>query len=151
MKFPFASNPFYFNFEHKMISWNHQKTIKMTKIMWNLSFIESPMKNHESLLQVTNRLIEFIKKEEVTYDCFSLIGAENIPGFINITKVITINPDEEEIWINQVTYKDREHRTLVVEKISKDKECQDIYEEFIRLLTPGTGFISGEFRNLAGG
>lgn len=114
-------------------------------------FYRVPKKNHESLLQVTNRLIEFIKKEEVVYDCFSLIGAENIPGFINITKVITINPDEEEIWINQVTYKDREHRTLVVEKISKDKECQDIYEEFIRLLSPGTGFISGEFRNLAGG
>lgn len=114
-------------------------------------FYRVPKKNHESLLQVTNRLIEFIKKEEVVYDCFNLIGAENIPGFINITKVITINPDEEEMWINKVTYKDREHRTLVVEKISKDKECQDIYEEFIGLLTPGTDFISGEFRNLAVG
>jgi len=114
-------------------------------------FYRVPKNNHESLLQLTNRLIEFIKKEEVTYDCFSLISAENIPGFINITKVITIHPDEEEIWINKVTYKDREHRTRVVEKISKDKKCQDIYEDFMKLLTPGTGFISGEFRNLAGG
>jgi hypothetical protein len=50
-----------------------------------------------------------------------------------------------------VTYKGRKHRTEVVEKISKDKECQDIYEEFIKLITPGTEFINGEFRNLVGG
>jgi hypothetical protein len=35
------------------------------------------------------------------YDCFSLINAENIPGFVKVTKIIPINPDEEEyglIW-----------------------------------------------------
>jgi hypothetical protein len=47
-----------------------------------------------------------------------------------------------------VTYKDRQHRSKVVEKISKDKECQDIYEEFMKLMTPSTEFVNGEFRNL---
>ncbi len=113
-------------------------------------FYRVPKKNHESLLLLTNRLIELLKKEEIYYECFGLISDENIPGFTNITKVISINPDEEEIWINMVTYKGRNHRTEVVEKISKDKECQDIYEEFMKLLTPGTGFINGEFRNMVG-
>jgi hypothetical protein len=73
---------------------------------------------------------------------------ENIPGFVNVTKIIPINNDEEEIRINMVTYKDR-HRPLdVVEKISKDKECLGIYEELVKLLTPDTGFINGEFKNL---
>jgi hypothetical protein len=47
-----------------------------------------------------------------------------------------------------VTYKDRHHRLDVVEKISKNRECLDIYEELMKLLTPGTGFINGEFKNL---
>ena len=66
-------------------------------------FFRVPKKNHESLLRLTYRLIELFKKEEVTYDCFGLNNAEEIPGFINITKIIPINPDEEEIWINMVT------------------------------------------------
>ena len=49
-----------------------------------------------------------------------------------------------------VTYKHQQHRAEVVEKISKDKECQDIYEQFMKLLTPGNEFINGEFKNLAG-
>ncbi|WP_458719749.1 hypothetical protein [Candidatus Nitrosocosmicus sp. R] len=112
-------------------------------------FYRVPKNNHESLLGVTTRLKDFIQKEEeVTYDCFSLISAENIPGFVNVSKIIPINPDDEEIWINMVTYKDQQHRLDVVEKISKDKECLDIYEELMKLLTPGTGFINGEFKNL---
>ena len=47
-----------------------------------------------------------------------------------------------------VTYRDRQHRLDVVEKISKDKRCLDIYEELMKLLTPDTGFINGEFKNL---
>lgn len=92
--------------------------------------------------------MEFIKKEEVSYKSFSLIGTDNIPGFSNISKVISINPGEEEIWINMVTYKNRKHRTKVIEKISTDKECLDIYEELMQLLVPGTGFINGEFRSV---
>ncbi len=91
-----------------------------------------------------------LKKENVSYQCFGLNSSEKIPGFINITRIIPINPDEEEIWINMVTYQHQQYRAEVVEKISKDKECQDIYEEFMKLLTPGTEFINGEFKNLSG-
>ena len=111
-------------------------------------FYRVPKKNHEALLSLTNRLIDLFKKEEVIYDCFGLNNAKEIPGFVNITKIIPINTEEEEILINVVTYKGREHRTKVVEKISKDKECLDIYEDLMKLLTPGTGFINGEFKNL---
>lgn len=134
-----------------MIVMGSSENDKETKNYVEFVFYRVPKKNHESLLHVTNRLIELLKKEEVCYECFGLISAEKIPGFINLSRIIPINTDEEEIWINMVTYKGRKHRTEVVEKISKDKECQDIYEEFIKLITPGTEFINGEFRNLVGG
>lgn len=66
------------------------------------------------MLQLTNQLIELFKKVEVIYDCFGLNNAEEIPGFINISKIISIGPDEEELWINMVTYKDQQHRAGVV-------------------------------------
>lgn len=111
-------------------------------------FYRVPKKNHEKLVLITKRLIEFIKKEEVVHKCYGLIGTDNIPGFSNISKVIPINPQEEDIWINMITYKNREHRTKVIENISNNKECLDIYEVFMQLLTPGTGFVNGEFRDI---
>ncbi len=134
-----------------MIVMGSSENNQETKNYVEFVFYRVLKKNHESLLQVTNRLIELIKKEEVFYECFDLISAEKIPGFTKVSRIIPINTDEEEIWINMVTYKGRKHCNEVVEKISKDKECQDIYEEFIKLITPGTEFINGEFRNLVGG
>ena len=133
-----------------MIIMDSSENNKDTKNYVEFVFYRVPRKNHELLLKVTTRLIELLKKENVSYECFGLNSSEKIPGFINITRIIPINPDEEEIWINMVTYKHQQHRAEVVEKISKDKECQDIYEEFMKLLTPGTEFINGEFKNLAG-
>lgn len=133
-----------------MIIMDSSENNKDTKNYVEFVFYRVPRKNHELLLKVTTRLIELLKKENVYYECFGLNSSEKIPGFINITRIIPINPDEEEIWINMVTYKHQQHRAEVVEKISKDKECQDIYEEFMKLLTPGTEFINGEFKNLAG-
>ena len=143
-----GNNSFYFMFEHKMIIMESSENNKDTKNYVEFVFYRVLKKNHESLLQVTNRLIELLKKEKVTYDCFGLISAEKIAGFTSITKIIPINPEEEDIWINMVTYKDRQHRSEVIGKISNDKECRDIYEEFMKLITPNTEFINGEFRNL---
>ncbi len=133
-----------------MIIMDSSENNKDTKNYVEFVFYRVLRKNHELLLKVTTRLIELLKKENVSYECFGLNSSEKIPGFINITRIIPINPDEEEIWINMVTYKHQQHRAEVVEKISKDKDCLDIYEEFMKLLTPGTEFINGEFRNLAG-
>lgn len=133
-----------------MIIMDSSENNKDTKNYVEFVFYRVPRKNHELLLKVTTRLIELLKKENVSYECFGLNSSEKIPGFINITRIIPINPDEEEIWINMVTYKHQQHRAEVVEKISKDKECQDIYEQFMKLLTPGNEFINGEFKNLAG-
>jgi hypothetical protein len=69
-------------------------------------------------------LIGLFKKEQVIYDCFGLNNAEEILGFINISKIISIDPDEEELWINMVTYKDQQHRAGVVKKYQKIKNVK---------------------------
>ena len=70
---------------------------KETKNYVEFVLYRVPKKNHESLLEVTNRSIELLKKEEVCYECFGLISAEKIPGFINLSRIIPINTDDEEI------------------------------------------------------
>ena len=59
---------------------------------------------------------------------------------------MSANHDDEEIWINMVSYKGRQHREEIVEKISNDKECQEIYGKLMSLITPASKFTNGEFR-----
>jgi hypothetical protein len=92
-----------------MSNLDHAKDPVKIKGHTEFVFYRVPKNNHESLLQITTRLNEFIQKEGVTYDCFSLISVENILGFVNVTKIIPINNDEEAVWINMVKYKDRHH------------------------------------------
>jgi hypothetical protein len=107
-----------------------------------------PKKNHEPMLQTIRRIIDIFAKENVRFDCFGLIGSEVLPGFTNITKTMSANHDDEEIWINMVSYKDRQHREEIVAKTSSDKECQEIYGKLMSLITPGSVLTNGEFRRL---
>ncbi len=107
-----------------------------------------PKKNHEPMLQTIRRIIGIFAEEDVRFDCFSLMGSEDLPGFTNITKTMSANHDDEEIWINMVSFKGRQHRDEIVAKISSDKECQEVYGKLMSLITPGSGFTNGEFRRL---
>ncbi|HYO06258.1 MAG TPA: hypothetical protein VER14_04680 [Phototrophicaceae bacterium] len=39
------------------------------------------------------------------FDCFGLIGSEDLAGFTNITKTMSANHDDEEIWIDMLSCK----------------------------------------------
>jgi len=107
-----------------------------------------PKNNHDSIVQIVKRSVEFFRKHDISYNSFNLIGSSRIHRFTNITKAIPVNSDQKEIWINMVPYKDRNHREELAERISDDKECQDIYETFMKLITPGIGLINGEFTDV---
>ena len=47
-----------------------------------------PKENHEPMLQTIRRIIDIFAKEDVRFDCFGLIGSENLPGFTNIAKTM---------------------------------------------------------------
>jgi hypothetical protein len=73
----------------------------------------------------------------------------SIPGFTNITKTISATPTDEEVWMDLLYYSDRNHRDQFVAKMSNNKECQAWYEEFTKLLTPGSEIINGEFSRMS--
>ena len=54
----------------------------------------------------------------------------------------------EDVWINMLSYKDKKHRDEFVTKMSDNKECQEGYEKFTKLITPVSEIITGEFSRL---
>jgi uncharacterized protein YbaA (DUF1428 family) len=55
---------------------------------------------------------------------------------------------DEEVWFNMLSYKDKKHRDEFVTKMSDNKECQEGYKEFTKLITLGSEIITGEFSRL---
>ena len=78
---------------------------------------------------------------------FNSVGPENIEGFTNITKTVSAGQDEE-IWIEILSYKDSKHKDEVTEKMKNDKNCESGYQQFLDLITPGSNVIHGDFSRL---
>lgn len=106
-----------------------------------------PKKNEKSVLQIITKSLDFFRDEGVRYDYFKLGSRENIPGFTNITKTISATP-KEEVWMDLIYYRDRNHRDQFVANMSNNKVCQAGYEEFTKLITPGSEIINGEFSRM---
>lgn len=108
-----------------------------------------PKKNQESMLQIIKKSLDIFRNEGIRYDYFKLTNTENIPRFTNITKTISANPANEEVWMDLLYYRDRKHRDEFMTKMSNNKECQAWYEEFTELLNPGSEIINGEFSRMS--
>lgn len=106
-----------------------------------------PKKNEKSVLQIITKSLDFFRNEGVRYDYFKLGSRENIPGFTNITKTISATP-KEEVWMDLIYYRDRNHRDQFVANMSNNKECQAGYEGFTKLITRGSEIINGEFSRM---
>lgn len=66
---------------------------------------------------------------------FLLMMNTSWEGFTNIAKNV-LTKQEKDIWINMLSYRDQKHRDEFVAKTSSDKERQEGYEEFTKLITP---------------
>jgi uncharacterized protein YbaA (DUF1428 family) len=107
----------------------------------------SPKKNHEALLKLEKKSAEMFTREGVLYDLFLVGNNTSWEGFTNISKMVSASEDEE-VWFNMLSYKDKKHRDEFVTKMSDNKECQEGYEQFTKLITPGSEIITGEFTRL---
>ena len=95
----------------------------------------SPKKNHDAIIAVGKQIFGYVWKGGVCYDLFMLGNSTRWEGFSNISKALSASPGEEDIWVNIMSYRDKKHRDEFVAKMSNDKECQEGYEEFVKLLT----------------
>jgi uncharacterized protein YbaA (DUF1428 family) len=104
----------------------------------------SPKRNYEVLTALEKKSSEMFEKEKVYYELFRLAVNTSWEGFENISKSVSASTDED-VWITIMSYKDKKHRDEFVAKMSNDKECQQGYEEWARLLSPNSKVITGEF------
>ena len=70
--------------------------------------------------------------------------------FTNIAKTVSANLDEEEVWIEIFHYHDKKHKDEVMEKMKKDKDCEQGFQQFMKLITPGSSVIIGDFSSVNG-
>jgi uncharacterized protein YbaA (DUF1428 family) len=83
------------------------------------------------------------------YDDFQLSNT-NVPmeGFTNIAKIVSANQDEE-VWVESLYYKDRQHMNGLMAKMQKDERMEPLMKQSFDLISSGTSFIMGEFDRLS--
>jgi uncharacterized protein YbaA (DUF1428 family) len=110
-----------------------------------------PKRNHNASMQLTRRFKEiFMKHRGLRLEDFQLNNSKSyeVAGLTNIVNTLSAKQDEE-VWVELQYYRDRSHQDEVIAKMEKDEVCERLYKQSVALLTPGTGFIMGEFGRLS--
>ena len=68
--------------------------------------------------------------------------------FTHLDKVVSANLEDEEVWIEIIHYKDKNHWLETRAKMEKNINCQQGWQEFTNLLNPGSNVICDEFGRL---
>ncbi len=120
---------------------------KMTSLIL-LIIYRTPKKNHEAMVALNNRVIGTFKNYGVQrFEIFQLGSTEDMMEFINIAKTVSADQDEE-VWLEIQSYRDRKHLEQVGEKMKIDKSMEAESQQFLNLITPGSRCIFGEFSRL---
>ncbi len=107
-----------------------------------------PKKNHDTMMHLQNQLADiFGKHGMVRSEFFQLTNAETFKDFTNIDKTISAGQDEE-VWVELESYRDREHRDEVVAKIRQDPSAGPLFRRVIGLVAQEQSSIMGDFNRL---
>jgi uncharacterized protein YbaA (DUF1428 family) len=108
-----------------------------------------PKKNHDAMMQLDKKFGDIITKEfGVEHLVFQLNSTEApMEGISNIAKAVLATQDEE-VWLELLFYRDRKHKDEVGAKMRNDDRMGPLWQQSIDLVSPGTGFIMGEFSRL---
>ena len=107
-----------------------------------------PKKNHEAMVELEKQFIDIFRKHGgLRFEVFQLSGTENMIDWINIAKIISANQGEE-IWVEQVFYRDSKHRDECMAECGNDENMKRLYKQFMNVITPGSSPIMGEFSRL---
>ena len=108
-----------------------------------------PKKNHDSMVHLEKQFIDVFRKHGgLRFEVFQLSSTENMmKDWTNIAKTVSAN-QEEEIWMEQIFYRDSKHRDEYMAKCGNDENMNQLYKQFMDLITPGSSPIMGEFSRL---
>ena len=114
-----------------------------------LFIYRAPKKNRQAIVQLNNRVIGTFKEYGVQgFEMFHLGNTQDMMGFTNIAKTISANGDEEEVWLEIQSYRDRKHLEEVGAKMMSDEKMKAEGQQFMNLITPGSRCSFGEFNRL---
>jgi uncharacterized protein YbaA (DUF1428 family) len=106
-----------------------------------------PKKNHDAMIQLNNQCTDIFDKNGMRFEVFQLGNTDTSKGFTNIASTLSANPDEE-VWLELLSYRDRNHREEVGANTQNDKSASQLMKQFMDLITPGSSCAVGEFSRL---
>jgi uncharacterized protein YbaA (DUF1428 family) len=107
-----------------------------------------PNKNHDAIGELSKEFGDIIRNYGVAHLVFQLNNTEApMEGITNIAKTILATQDEE-VWLELIFYRDRKHKDEVGAKMRNDERMGTLWQRSMALVSPGTGFIMGEFNRL---
>ena len=107
-----------------------------------------PKKNHDLTVQLCKEFGNIIRNFGVVHSVFQINNTEApMEGITNIAKTISATQGEE-VWLELILYRDRQHKEEVGAKMRNDERMGLLWQRSMELVTPGTGFIMGEFSRL---
>jgi uncharacterized protein YbaA (DUF1428 family) len=110
-----------------------------------------PKKDHDKMVEFSKPFTDIFRKYGVSrWGIFQLNSSKNDMEFTNIAKTVSANLDEEEVWIEIFHYNNKKHKDEVMEKMKNDKNCEQGFQQFMKLITPGSNVIVGDFSNVNG-
>ncbi len=114
-----------------------------------LFIYRAPKKNHQAIVELNNRVIGTFKEYGVQgFEMFQLGDTQDMMGFTNIAKTISATEDDEEVWLEIQSYRDRKHLEEVGAKMMSDEKMKAEGQQFMNLITPGSRCSFGEFNRL---
>jgi uncharacterized protein YbaA (DUF1428 family) len=106
-----------------------------------------PKKNHDAMLRLCSQFIDMFRKHGCHARSFQLDSTETPEGFTSMANAISANQDDE-VWLDMESYRDRNHMNAVVSKIESDETALSLMKRYLDLLAPGSSPIREEFSRL---
>lgn len=104
-----------------------------------------PKKNHDAIMLNQKQFTDMFKKHGCYARSFQLSSTDTSEGFTSIVDAVSANQEEEEVWMDLESYRDREHMKDVVSKINSDEYALSLMKQYLGLLSPGSNPILAEF------
>jgi len=109
-------------------------------------FIRAPKKNRDALAKIGKETDDFFRKHGVSKFVYRLNARENMMDFVNLSKIISANNDED-VNLEILSYRDAKHVEEVMKAMESDKRANELYRESSKFITLGS-IVFGDFNKV---
>ncbi|MDN5845866.1 MAG: DUF1428 family protein [Candidatus Nitrosocosmicus sp.] len=108
----------------------------------------APKKNHDALVKINKHSYDFFMKYGILkFEVFTLNSRNDMMDITNLAKTISASEDED-VWLEIQSYRDADHVKEFAKAMEGDKSGDEMYKEFMKLITPGSIVTFGNFSKL---